>query len=119
MSSVCCGSVDVAVAGPIVESAGGAGLVGATTGVLMVGATDVRLAGVGEDDTDVAPAQTSTATNPRLSRRPHDECQARPGILRWSVGASRPGLSVRSSSTSISPPANTVIGCSSGLSEPH
>jgi hypothetical protein len=119
MSSVCCGSFGVAVAGSIVDDAGGAELVGVTTGVLMVGATDVRLAGVGEDGTDVAPAQTSTATNPRLSRRPHDECQARPIILLWSVGASRPGPSARSPSTSISPQANTATGRSSGLSGPH
>jgi hypothetical protein len=76
--------------------------------------TEAWLAGVGEDGTDAAPAQMSTATNPTLRRRPHDECQARPGTALWSVGGTP--LCVRSPRTAISPPANSVIGCSSGLS---
>jgi hypothetical protein len=74
MSRVCSGRFGVAVAGAIVEGAG----VGATTGVVSGGDTEVRLAVVGEDGTEEAPAQTSIATKPRLRRRPHDECQARP-----------------------------------------
>jgi hypothetical protein len=109
MSSVCRGSAAVAVAGSMGAGAGGAGFGGTTAGVLTVGGTDVPRTGVGDDGTDVAPAHTSTATKPRLSRRPHDECQTPPGTLAWSDGASPAGPSARSLLTSISPQMNSVI----------
>jgi hypothetical protein len=87
---------------------GGAGFGDTTAGVLTGGDTDVPRTGMGEDGTDVAPAHTSTATKPRLSRRPHDECQTPPGTLVWSDGASPAGRSARSPLTSISPQTNSV-----------
>ncbi|HEX6476029.1 MAG TPA: hypothetical protein VF005_02050, partial [Acidimicrobiales bacterium] len=95
MSSVCRGSI----AGAIVVGAD----VGATAGVVAGGDTEVPLAGIGEDGTEAAPAQTSTAMNPRLRRRPHDECQARPNTPLPLVGAPPSCPSSRSPATAISP----------------
>src|SRR5205085_6241842 len=107
MSSDCCGRLGVVVFGSTTGGPGGAGLDGAMTGVLTGGDTDELVAGTGEDGAEAAPTQTSTATRPRLRRRPHDDCQSPPGTLVSAEDGSPSASSTRSSVTGVSPQADS------------
>jgi hypothetical protein len=80
--------------------------------VVTGGETDELEAGDGEEAAEVAPTQTSTATRPRLTRRPHADCRIHPSVLLWSEDGSLASSSSRSSLTGISPQPNSGLGCS-------
>src|SRR5437588_673413 len=118
MSRVCGGRFGVTVAVSAAEGVVGGGITGATTGVVTGGENGEPVAGRGDDDIEVAPTQTSTATSPRLMRRPHEDCQSPPSALLSAEDGSLPSPSTRSSLTWHLPPGKQRFRCHSGLARP-